>query len=222
MKQLMYLFLAVGFIGLVTSCKNKETQAGDAAAVATADTMAVTYTVDTAATTLAWVGSKPAGKHNGTIDIKEGNLSVQNGEIKAGSFTIDMNTITVLDLTGKEKMGLEGHLKGLDPKSADDFFNAAKYPTGKFEITKVAGLENDSTANKLVYGNLTLRDISKEVSFKAKVDVTDAGVTVMTAPFDVNRTDYGIKYGSKTFFDNLKDKFIDDVFTVQVNLTAKK
>ena len=86
----------------------------------------------------------------------------------------------------------------------------------------MAGLANDSIANSLVYGNLTLRDITKEVSFKAKVDVTDAGVTVMTAPLDVNRTDFGIKYGSKTFFDNLKDKFIDDVFTVQVNLSAKK
>jgi polyisoprenoid-binding protein YceI len=224
-KNILFV-LMVGVLSALVSCKgDKKTDiatTGDAGTVAAADTNAVSYNLDTTATVVNWTGSKPAGKHTGTIKVSNGNVSVKGGNIVGGAFTLDMNSINVTDLKGGEKMGLEAHLKGLKKGEEDHFFNAPKYPTGKFEVTKVAGVTGDSTATHLVYGNLTLKDVTKEVSFKANVNISEAGVTVKTNPFMINRTDFGIKYASKTFIDNLKDKFVDDNIAVQINLGAKK
>ncbi len=225
MSKNFFIVLCVAMVASFVSCKGdkkvEETTTGDAAAVAV-DTNAVTFNLDTTATMVNWVGSKPAGKHIGTIKVKEGSVSVKGGNITAGSFVLDMNSINVTDLKGKDKAALEGHLKGLEKGKEDHFFNTPKFATGKFELTKVAGVMGDSTATHLIYGNLTIKDVTKEVSFKANVKMDATMVSVTTAPFNINRTDFNIKYGSKTFFDNLKDKFIDDNFSVQINLMAKK
>ncbi len=207
----------------MVSCKGdkKDVAASEAGTVAAVDTNAVTFKVDTTSI-LNWVGTKPAGKHTGTVKISDGTVNVKGGNIVGGTFNIDMKSINVTDLKGNEKVGLEAHLKGFKKGEEDHFFNTPKYPAGKFEITKVRGVTGDSTATHLVYGNLSLKDITKEVSFKANVNATADAVNVTTQPFNINRTDFGIKYGSKTFFDNLKDKFIEDNFTVQINLSAKK
>ena len=78
--------------------------------------------------TLSWIGSKQTGKHSGTIKIKNGQFTVENGKINDGKFTIDMNTISVGDLEGEDKSDLEGHLKGMKPDVVDHFFNVAKFP----------------------------------------------------------------------------------------------
>jgi polyisoprenoid-binding protein YceI len=220
-------FLTVALLSTMTlmfSCKGKEqaVTTTDAGTAAVADTAAVAFNVDTTATKIMWEGSKPAGKHTGTLNVSNGTLSVQGGNITAGEFNIDMNSLMVTDLKGDEKAGLEGHLKGTKKGEEDHFFNVAKYPTAKFAVNKVTGLTGDSIATHLVYGNLTIKDVTKEVSFKANVNATADGVSVKTAPFMINRTDFNVKYGSKTFFDNLKDKFIDDNIAIQLDLTAKK
>ena len=133
-----------------------------------------------------------------------------------------MNSISVLDIEDAGKRGyLETHLKGLDDKSADDFFNVNKYPTAKYEITKVIKKEGDENANSLVYGNLTLRDITKSVSFSANINVADGVVNVNTPDFKFDRTEFGIKYNSPSFFDDLKEKAINNDVGLNVTLVAK-
>ncbi len=223
MKSFIQIFVL--FIGLiaVNACKNKpagdEAQLGEAKDAAAAS--GKSFSVDVANSKVLWEGTKPDGKHNGTINVKSGSVSAENGQVTGGSFVLDMASITALDLTGEWKDKLEGHLKGTATEGQDDFFNTTKYPEAKFEITKVTAVQNDPNANSLVYGNLTLKDNTKEVGFKANIAVTDAGVTVTTPQFTINRTDWGIKYGSKTFFNDLKDKFIEDNMGIQINLTAK-
>lgn len=222
MRKFIQLSVFALVVLLVVSCKNKPE--GEAATVSDAGKVAATsgktYTVNPTASKVMWVGTKVAGSHNGTVNVSKGELSVANGMVTGGQFNLDMNSITVLDLEGNDKAYLEGHLKGSDEKNQDDFFNVAKYPTAKFEITKVAKYEGEG-ANSLVYGNLTLKDITKEVSFKANIDVNDGGVIVNTPQFTINRTDWGIKYGSASFFDNLKDKAINDDMGIKINVVAK-
>lgn len=81
---------------------------------------------------------------------------------------------------------------------ADDFFNAEKFPEMKFESTK---LEKTVNANEYkMYGNLTIRDITKPVIF----DLEFAGV-VPKDPFgntkagffivgSINRQDFGLSF----------------------------
>lgn len=224
-KEQMKKFIQLSVFALATllvfSCKSKPegeaAKVGDAAKVSAAT--GKSYAVNTTASKVLWEGAKVTGKHNGTISLSEGKVMVDGGKITGGEFVIDMNSINVLDLEGDSKASLEGHLKGSNDKNADDFFNVAKYPTAKFVISKVTGYEGEG-ANALVYGNLTLKDVTKQVSFKANVDVADSGIKVTTPSFTINRTDWGIKYGSASFFDGLKDKAINDDMGLNVTLVA--
>lgn len=215
-----YLFLALTATALFfTSCKNNPEAAATQEAQPVAEATGKTFTVVPTTSKVLWTGSKPTGKHNGTFPVGEGTLSVENGMVTAGTFTLNMANLTVDDLTGEDKQNLETHLKGTGPDGQEDFFNVTKYPTAKFEITKVTGLANDKDGNALVYGNLTLLDATKEVSFKANINIMDNNVTVNTPVFKINRTDWGLKYKSKNF-EAVKDKFIDDEVELQVSLNA--
>ena len=169
----------------------------------------VAYTVDAAKSTITWVGKKVTGSHNGTIALQSGTLNVDGKKVTGGTFTIDMNSIKDADGSAK----LEGHLK------ADDFFGTTKFPTSTFVITKVAG----SGANVTVTGNLTIKGITKPLSFPATVTVNaDGTASALAGKIVVDRTKYDIKYGSKSFFDSIGDKAIDDNFELAVKLVAKK
>ena len=169
----------------------------------------VTYTVDVTKSTITWVGKKVAGSHNGTIALKSGSLDVNGKHVTGGTFVMDMTAIK--DADGSDK--LEGHLK------ADDFFGSAKFPTSTFVITKVTG----SGASVTVSGNLTIKGITKPLSFPATVAVNaDGTVSALAGKILVDRTKYDIRYGSKSFFDSIGDKAIDDNFEIGVKLVAKK
>ena len=222
MKNLMKLSFLMLAVALFTSCKNTsgdKAEVSDAAEVKAAE--GTSYAVDLANSKVLWEGSKPTGTHNGTVNISEGSVSVKDGKVTGGSFTLDMNSIVSLDQEGDMKANLEAHLRGTAEGKEDDFFNAPKFPTAKFEITKMTGLANNPDATHLVYGNLTMRDITHEVGFKAKIEVAGNNVSVSSPQFVIDRTKWDIKYGSKSIFDDLKDKFINDEIGLQVSLMAK-
>jgi hypothetical protein len=162
-------------------------------------------------TKIFWTGSKPTGEHNGYIKIKEGNYIVKDGQLVGGEFIIDMNSIVDKDIEDEEMNNkLVGHLKSAD------FFHVDSFPTGKFVITNVAAIDDESY-NKKITGNLTLKGITKEVSFKATVKVNDGNVVAKSEVFTLDRTDWNVNYGSKSIFKELKDKFIHDEFTLEIN-----
>jgi polyisoprenoid-binding protein YceI len=95
------------------------------------------YKANTNKTEIKWTGKKVTGEHFGFIKLKEGTLTLKNGNIASGSFTIDMNTITCTDLEDAETNAkLVGHLK------SDDFFGVKTYPTAKLEIVKASPFED--------------------------------------------------------------------------------
>lgn len=168
--------------------------------------------VDVTASVLNWKGSKPTGSHNGTVALKSGNLDVKNGLLNGGVFLVDLTTIKNLDMAGSDGAGkIEGHLKG------DDFFDVEKYPTSTFTITKVK-----KDGSKLaVTGNLQIKDVTKSITIPAMIS-TESGVTVFKSEvFNINRADFNVKYGSKSFFDNLKDKFIDNMMEMSFVVKTK-
>lgn len=220
---LKFSFLLV-MLSMFVACKNDK--AADAKvsdkAGEVAKTSGKTFSVDGMASKVIWEGSKLAGAHSGTVDVKDGSVTVSNGMISGGNFSLDMTSITVTDLNeGNGKANLETHLKGTAEKGADDFFNVTKYPTASFEITKVTKRESDPEANILVYGNLTMKNITKEIAFKAQANVKDNMVKVDAPTFKINRTEWGIKYGSPTFFEGLKEKAINDDIALKIDLVAK-
>lgn len=218
-KQILNTLAVIALIAGTVSCKGdktNETDATEAKEVATvADAMK--FTVDTSASTIDWVGSKPTENHTGTINIESGVVKVAGDKI-TGTFLIDMTSITVTDLEGDGKASLEGHLKGQAEGKEDHFFNVAKYPTAAFEVTGVTEKEG----KKMMQGNLTIRDQKKNIEFPVTYSVDGANMTLTSEPFTIDRTNWGVNYGSKSIFDNLGDKFISDDIQLTVKLQATK
>lgn len=209
-----------------TACK-KENKADQAEQTTeTVETSAVSenavkLNVATADSKIEWVGGKVTGSsHNGTIDLKEGELTIDNQQVVGGNFVIDMNTISSTDLTNPdEKAGLEGHLKGSKDENADDFFNVNKYPTSTFELTSV--IEEDG--KQVVVGNLTIKDKTNEVKFPATVTVSETEVTIASEEFEIDRTLWGVNFNSGSVVKDLvKDKVINDNIKIKVSVKAVK
>lgn len=171
------------------------------------------FKVDVQKSNIAWNGKKVAGQHSGNIKLTGGTLSLNDGKLSNGSFNINMNSITCTDLQGEWADKLVGHLK------ADDFFGVEKFPTSSFVITKVSPA-SAGTVN--ISGNLTIKGITKAISFPASMSVSGNTLTASAKGVKVDRTRYDIRYGSKSFFDSIGDKAIDDEFTLDITLVATK
>lgn len=215
LKMIIIMLITLG----VSSCKDATKQSETSAPKQTlAPTQEATpYAVTSENSTIAWLGSKPTGSHTGTITIKEGVFYLQEATIESGKFVIDMNSITVTDLdqnSGKES--LESHLKGTVEGKEGDFFNVLKYPTATFEVTDV----KDVAGKTMMSGNLTMLSISQNISFPVQITNQDNMVQVKSETFTIDRTKWGINYGSKSIFDNLGDKFIDDDMEITIDVTA--
>ena len=174
---------------------------------------ATAFKVDTQKSVLNWNGKKVTGEHSGTIKLSEGVMTVEGGKLTGGQFTFDMNSIVNTDLTDAGyNAKFIGHMK------SEDFFNTAKHPTSTFKVTKVTPKGGDAYD---VTGNMTIKGITNAVTFPATVKTTGNTITAQ-GKATLDRTKYDIRYGSKSFFENIGDKAIYDDFTVEMKLVATK
>jgi polyisoprenoid-binding protein YceI len=163
--------------------------------------------VDTEKSKVKWTGSKIGGSHNGEIKLKSGEMELKGDQIVKGNFVMDMNTITNTDLDDKgSNQKLVGHLK------SDDFFGVDKFPTSTLVIKNSTKFVNNKAK---VTGDLTIKGKTQEVTF----DVTRNNKTY-TSKVEVDRSKYDVRYGSKSFFDNLGNKSIDDNFILDITLVT--
>jgi len=160
-----------------------------------------------------WKGTKPTGEHNGLLKLNNGgNFIVEEDKLVGGEFIIDMLSIANIDLEDEEMNAkLVKHLK------SNDFFSVDSFPEAKFVIAELSDIE-DEVYNTEVKGNLTIKGISQLISFKAKIVVSEGRVTAMSDDIVIDRTKFGVNYKSKSIFKELKDKFIDDEFTIKLEL----
>jgi polyisoprenoid-binding protein YceI len=159
--------------------------------------------IKTEESNINWVGKKVTGQHSGTIGIKEGGLEFKKDKLVGGSIVVDMSSIEVTDLEGDYKNKLEGHLK------ADDFFGTDNFKTATLVFTKVEAKDGKYQ----VTGDFTIKGITESIQFDLNIEGNKA-----TSSLKINRTKFGIKYGSSSFFDGLKDKAIYDDFELEVTL----
>lgn len=155
--------------------------------------------INTEKSTVIWLAKKVTGEHNGTINFKSGDVQLEDGKLVGGTFVVDMTTIDITDLEGSGKAKLKGHL------NSKDFFGVEEHPEATFLITSVVG--------NVVKGDLTIKGHTEKESYTLEVN----GNTI-SGVVKVDRTKFGIHYGSNSFFDNLKDKAIDDEFELTINI----
>lgn len=164
-----------------------------------------TKQIDTEASKVEWKGYKVTGSHVGLIKISSGELTFDDTKLTGGKLIIDMNSMTCTDLSGGTADKLIGHLK------SDDFFGVATYPTAALTITNVAS--RGAMGDYKVTADLKIKNTTKQIKFDvmAKDGVAKANVTI-------DRTDYDVRYGSGSFFDNLGDKTIYDEFEMNIHI----
>ncbi len=224
MKKLSILALSAVLVAV--SCKESKTDTVNTATEqAVAETAGETLTVNSDSTTVKWTAYHKGGLNPrfGTTKTT-GTFAVENGNLTSGSLVSDLNSLTTDPAAvdpklsdGKTSADLDGHLKSAD------FFDTAKYPSVKFDITKVedlaAGTESKvAGANKTVSGNLTIKDKTVNVSFPAKVEVTENGLTLVSN-FTIKRQDWGLAYGTE---GDPKDWMISQEVDLELNVVAGK
>lgn len=164
------------------------------------------YTIDKVNSVIHWKGYKPLGLQAGTIKLLSGSINVKNNQIAGGKFVADMTTIK--DDNSSER--LENHLKSVD------FFDVKKYPTSSFTIKNI----KNSNEGTFLIGDLTIKNTTKEVEIPATIVISTNTIKINTKTIKINRAEFNVKYKSKSFFENLKDKFIEDDFELQVDIVG--
>lgn len=153
---------------------------------------------------VTWKAYKVTGSHAGTVNLQSGTLVFEEDKLSGGEFVVNMTTLVTTDDLGDRKAKLEGHLK------SDDFFGVTAHSTAKLVFTDVKASGKNSYE---VTGDLTIKGITKPVTFDVSVYGSKA-----TATMKVDRSQYDVKYGSGSFFENLGDKTIYDEFDLVVDL----
>lgn len=171
-----------------------------------------TVEVDTTASQVTWKAYKVTGNHEGTVAVKSGALTFEDGVLTGGEIVMDMPTIKATDIQGEMAAKLEGHLK------SPDFFGVEEHPTATLKITNVAS--RGTAGEYRVTADLTIKEITKSVKFNTIV-AEEGGNYVATADLELDRTDYNVRYGSGSFFENLGDKTIYDEFELGVKIVTE-
>ena len=209
--KLLIIFI---FTILLTGCANNKESATDNQQIKTTKTSNINkgdYIVNKDLSTIKWTGKEITTKsHYGILDLKEGSIYVNNDGIISGKVVIDMNSINCLDMSGRGKNRLEGHLR------SDDFFGVNSYPEANLIFTSWSV----NNLGKILYkGDLTIKNITHPVTFSGSVKKIDIGYR-STINLSFDRTLYEIKFRSGKYFQNLGDKLILDNIDISAEIVT--
>ncbi len=204
-----YLLLSVvSALIFFASCNSDNKASEKSASSETAQAGETTYIIANDSTSMVkWKGVMLGIKeHYGTITLKEGTLTVNNGQLKSGSFVFDMNTIRPTDANYDAKSPRENLVKHL---LSPDFFDVANHPLSTFTIDSVYGSE----AN----GTLTIRGNSNKETLKNITVSEESGTLKASGLLTYNRKNYGVKFDMP-----MKELIISDDIEMTIELTGTK
>ena len=184
-------------------------------------TYADSYKVDVDSSSIQWIGRKVTGEHDGNLEILYGNirryLDTKNTDVIKGNIVIDMTTITNKDIENKQyQKYLVDHLKD------EDFFDVVHFSKSELKILSndlISPIDNSN--NTKITAEITIKGITKKIEFLAKIEFLD-DFAIATGTIDIDRTLFGIRYKSKSYFPDMGDYFIYDDFTLNFLIKAKK
>jgi polyisoprenoid-binding protein YceI len=214
--------LALFCVLLLGACN--KTPKGDEATITAAqeapEITGQTFVVDTAISFVKFTGHGVGKNHPGNFKVAYGTVTLDSSnQLTGGTFLIDIRSMDMEQQGEMFQTKLRPHLL------SGDFFDAEKFGTAKFEITKVEPYERKDEdksivegANFSVSGNLTLKDVTKNITFPARVDL-DANRLEAKGNFNIDRTQWQMNYGNDK---TLGDKFISETVNIELNLEAQK
>ena len=175
--------------------------------------LAVAQTKKVVGSEVNWWGYKiaktEASSHNGTVNLKSGNIVMKGNQVVGGTFVLDMASLNATDLTGEYQTKLNNHLKN------GDFFEVEKYPTATYTITSLKK-NNDKIYNYIVNGNLTVKGKTSQVSFPAKIANSKGVVSLVSKKFTFDRQKFDVAYKS-----TMQDVLVKDDVDLKVKISVK-
>ena len=155
---------------------------------------------------IRWFGEEITGKqHYGDLKFSSGYIQINDEVISSGNFIVNMNSLTVEDLSGGGKKRLEGHLK------STAFFGVSDHPQATLNISSLAEINGNS---QILVGELTIKGITHPINFS----ITLSSENNATAMLVFDRSKYDVRFRSGSFFDELGDKLILDDIKLEVAL----
>ena len=140
---------------------------------------AKTFAISPKESRVDFIGSKVTGSHAGGFTNFTGQVRVDGGKLAGAGNRIVID----MDSTWSDNGKLTAHLK------SPDFFNVPQHPKAEFVTTTI----EEKGTNHIVTGNLTLHGVTKQISFPARIQVSEQSVD-LNAQFVLNRFDFEIKY----------------------------
>ncbi|MBX3189200.1 MAG: YceI family protein [Labilithrix sp.] len=164
----------------------------------------VKQTFDQSTSKVAWVGSKVTGKHDGGFSTFKGSVDVVDGDPEKSKVDVEIDAASITSDAEK----LTGHLKSAD------FFDVEKHPKATFASTSIKK-GGDKGASHTVTGNLTIKGITKAVTFPATIQAS-ADQSSVDADFAINRRDFSLNYAG------MPNDLIRDDVVIKLTIRAKK
>ncbi|MEO8110975.1 MAG: YceI family protein [Ginsengibacter sp.] len=138
----------------------------------------------------------------GELSGLKGEIIFFTTDLAACRFNVTVDASTVDTDNGSR----DGHLKG------DEYFNVEKYPVITIASTKIEKTNKTEAGYYFFTGTLTLRDITKVISFPFKIE-KENDTYLFTGEFDIDRLDYGV--GDKS-------SVLSNSVNVSLSVLAKK
>ena len=150
---------------------------------------------------IGFTGSKkPVGQHSGDFREFDGTVAVSGDDLTTAKIKIEFQTASL----DTDDSRLTGVLKG------EAFFESDQHPTATFESATVEATDDGYK----VTGNLTIRGVSKGVSFPADIAI-DGGEITASAEFTIDRNAWDIGNGW------VSDTVINDDVIIELDIIAE-
>lgn len=154
--------------------------------------------------TVKFVGSKVTASHEGSFGEFSGTVRLDPSDLTRTE--VELNIVTA-SITADDAR-LTEHLKSAD------FFDVAQYPAATFRTTRIVAGGADG-ATHTITGDLTMHGQTKEVSFPARLELTDAALNA-SAEFSIDRNEWGITY------PGMQDDLIRDRVVIKLDIHANR
>lgn len=165
---------------------------------------AQTFSLNNNTSELSWTGKAAFNSYSltGTLTSEQGSIMINDNTIESLVVNVDMKS---LDHQNKR---LKTHLRG------KDFFEVKKYNTATFTLKDPIEIVNGEAE---LTGTFTIKGTSHQEKMKATIVIEENKVT-LSFDTEIDRTKYGVKFNSPSFFKKMKENAIADLFILKGKL----
>ncbi|TAG07599.1 MAG: sulfurtransferase [Verrucomicrobia bacterium] len=175
------------------------------------------WRIDPTASVIRWTGRNLFNHHEGTVQLSGGQFAIAGDHLENGTFAIDMTSIACTDIPDQAmNQILLQHLANAD------FFLSSEFPEATFSVASAKPISTATlgTPNFMIEGTLTLRGVAQPIEFPALIALNDEGQLIAQAQLEIDRTRWGISYGSGRLFAWLGKHVVNDLVALHIKIKA--